>query len=347
MFESLRLVLESIPAAVYAATTASTITLAGLWLQNRGESKRNIQRLHHDALQRDREREMTLRRDVYLKAAEAMAHAQEYLAGLANMDISPQQHEALIKGVGADLNKVHIVGSMPTVKAVVEANEFFAHAVSDLSICKLPIRQIAQEIEYEELIIDSAAARRDEALTQMKEMNRSGVNNPQLWEIQNKIFKDEQKDIDEAFAKKEQLQRDLMQHQMEFRKACAKSGLEVGKLVVNANLAIRRELELHVDTDEYLHLMQDSHDTLGREVDEYHKKIKQTEIPELSATLSIAGSKKHKGVERRSCARVSSYHAQRLLFAISSLNVQGNKRRDLVESNKLEANTMKRQVGNR
>ena len=85
MFEPLLHLLETIPAAVYAATTASTITLIGLSLQNRGESKRNFERLVHDARQRDREREMTLRRDVYLEAAEAMAQAQEYLAGFTNV----------------------------------------------------------------------------------------------------------------------------------------------------------------------------------------------------------------------------------------------------------------------
>jgi len=321
IFESLEALLESIPAAVYAATTASTITLAGLWLQNRGESARNIQRLDHDALQRDREREMTMRREVYLKAAEAMAHAQEYLAGLANTDVSPQQHEAIIKGVGADLNKVHIVGSMQTVKTIVEANQFFAHAVSDLSIHKFPITRITHEIEFEQMIIDSASARRDEALANMKEMNRSSTNNPKLWDVQNKIFNDEQKDIDEAFAKKEHLQRQLAQHQMDFLKRCAKAGLELGKLVVKANLAIRRELELHLDADEYLNLMRQSHETLGREVDDFHQKMKQTGIPELPKDMSItAVSKNTSGVNANPYPRVANHHALRRLRALSRLN---------------------------
>ena len=300
MFESMLHLLEAIPAAVYAATTASTITLIGLSLQNRGESKRNFERLVHDARQRDREREMTLRRDVYLEAAEAMAQAQEYLAGFANIDAPPQQHEALIKGVGADLNKVHIVGSMATVKAVVEANQFFAQAVADLSIHKLPLRRIAHEIDYQQAVIASASARRDESLASMKEMTRIGGEHVRAWDLQQKIFNDEQNEIDVAFAKREALHRDLAQLHADFIKRCADAGLALGKLVVNANLAIRRELELCLDASEYRQLMQRSHDRIGRAVDELQQSIVDTEAPELASDTPLLGDSEH--ARRRLCA---------------------------------------------
>lgn len=275
--ETIKAMLESVPVLFYAATTASFITLLGIGLQNRGESKRNIERLTHDALQRDREREMALRRDVYLRAAEAMAQAQEYLAGFANTEISGQQHESMIKGVGADLNKVHIVGSMATVQAIVEANQFFVQAVADLSIRKLPVQQLAREIEFEQTAIDSAVARRDEALAGMKEMSRatSTDGHARLWELQNRIFNDEQADIDAALARKEQLQERFSQQQVELLRLSAQAGLEFGRLVTRANLAIRRELELPLDADEYLNLMQTSYDTLSRQVDIFHQRFKQ------------------------------------------------------------------------
>jgi hypothetical protein len=275
--ETIKTMLESVPVLFYAATSASFITLLGIGLQNRGESKRNIERLTHDALQRDREREMALRRDVYLRAAEAMAQAQEYLAGFANTEISGQQHESMIKGVGADLNKVHIVGSMPTVQAIVEANQFFVRAVADLSIRKLPVQQLAREIELEQTAVESAIARRDEALAGMKEMSRSTStgSHARLWELQNRIFNDEQADIDDALARKEQLQEHFSQQQMELLRLSAQAGLEFGRLVTKANLAIRRELELPLDADEYLTLMQTSYDTLSRQVDVFHQRIKQ------------------------------------------------------------------------
>lgn len=274
--ESLWRAFEAVPAAVYAAMTASSITLIGLWLQNRGESQRNLQRLEHDAWQRDREREMTLRREVYLRAAESLAQAQEYLAGLSRMDDSSQQHEALIKGVGADLNKVHIVGSMATVQAVVEANQFFAHALSDLSVHQLPIAAIEREIVGEQAAVDSAIARRDEALAQLKEMTRTAKEDARAWDLHQRIFNDEQTDIDAALARKERLQRQLGKRRLEFHKRCAEAGLELGQRVVSANLAIRRELELDLDAGSYRELMQKAHDRIATVLEDFHARAKQT-----------------------------------------------------------------------
>lgn len=323
--------LHSVPVAVYAAFTASTITLAGLWLQNRGESARNVERLTHDASQRDREREMTIRRDVYLKAAEALAHAQDYLAGLANVDVSPQQQQTIIKGVGADLNKVHIVGSMPTVQAIVAANQFFAQAVSHLSLRRLPMQEITRAMEMQDAIIESAIARRDEALTTMKEMNRSGADNSKAWDVQHKIFHEEQRAIGAAFAEKERLQQELAQYQAKFLKRSAQAGLELGWLVVKANLAIRRELELDLDADEYLHLMQQSHAKLGDELDRFYQTIKESGAPDLSAEVATAAARETsreapreaKAAEHPARVQVASEYAQRQLSTLARLNHDG------------------------
>lgn len=311
--EAIKTLFEAIPVIFYAATSAACITLFGAWLQNRAESQRNLQRLQHDALQRDREREMTMRREVYLKAAEALAHAQENLAGFANLDISSQQHEVLIKGIGADLNKVHIVGSMQTVHAIVDANQFFTHAVSDLTIHRLPLQQLTREIAFEQLVIESASARRDEALASLKEMSGDGQHRSPLWEIQDRIFNEEQKEIEAAAAKIERLQQRLSQDQLAFLKRCAKAGLELGALVVKANVAIRRELELYVDAEEYLKLMRRSYDALGREVDAFHRKIEQA--PDFAPIES-----KNAMHKARAFLRLASKESFRGFFALSPGN---------------------------
>lgn len=308
--EALTRLLESVPVVFYAATIASFMTLTGMWLQSRAESKRNLERLTHDALQRDRERDMALRREVYLRAAEAMAQAQEYLSGFANPAISPQQHEAMIKGVGADLNKVHIVASLSTVKAVVEANQFFVRAVADLSVKKRPIEALMHEIEREQRVIESAEARRDEALTTMKEMNRSATGTRPLWDTQSRVFHDEQNDIDGALARKERLQQRLASKQSELARLCAKAGLEFGRRVVNANLAIRRELELPLDAQDYLSLMQRSHDTLGHEVDEFHRRITAQAATESDVAEPRSGGR---------AAPAARHHAMRRYSAVAQV----------------------------
>jgi hypothetical protein len=61
-------------------------------------------------LERSRDRRMTLRKDVYLQAAEAMAGFQEYLASFADPNIPQEKHKEMLKGVAASINKIHVAG---------------------------------------------------------------------------------------------------------------------------------------------------------------------------------------------------------------------------------------------
>ncbi|MDA8360965.1 MAG: hypothetical protein M0Z44_03070, partial [Gammaproteobacteria bacterium] len=253
LLESAYRLLESIPAIFYAITTGSTITLAGLYMQNRSESERNTERLRHDALMRDREREMTLKREVYLRCADALAHAQEYLVAFAHN--TDERQEALVQGIGADLNKVHIVGSLATVQAIVAANEFFVRGVADLSLVRLPVRTLREEIRAEEQFLERASARRDEALARMHQMDEAGTADSAFWTVQRQVLTETQAAIEASAGRVRAGKTDLAAKEAHLMRESAKAGMAFGALVVKANVAIRYELELPLDTAAYLDLM--------------------------------------------------------------------------------------------
>lgn len=284
--------LKSVPAIFYAITTGSTITLSGLYMQNRSESERNTQRLRHDALMRDRERDMALRREVYLKSAEALAHAQEYLAAFSREELPTAQHEALIKGIGGDLNKVHIVGSLPTVEAIVGANEFFVRSVANLSVESLPVKRLREEIKGEDAVIESAGSRRDEALMRMREMDRAQNTDSAFWAIQNQMLAEAQAAIEGAIDRTRALKEQLAGCEAALLRNGADAGIAFGALVVRANLMIRRELELPLDAEAYLGLMERSQESLVRDVDNFHAQTIENrrhagESPSASARAAL------------------------------------------------------------
>ncbi|WP_297364334.1 hypothetical protein [Acidiferrobacter sp.] len=271
LLESVFALFKSVPAIFYAITTGSTITLSGLYMQNRSESERNTERLRHDALMRDRERDMALRREVYLKSAEALAHAQEYLAAFARDDLAADQHEALIRGIGGDLNKVHIVGSLATVQAIVEANEFFVRSVADLGVEQLPVKRLKEEIKAEEFLIEAAGGRRDEALTRMREMDRAQATESAFWTVQNQILTEAHAAMEDAAERLRELRETLLVSEARLLRDAAHAGIAFGTLVVRANVAIRRELEMPLDTEAYLGLMERSQETLARNVGNFQE----------------------------------------------------------------------------
>ena len=56
----------SIPDVVWAAVIAAGITLLGVFLQNISSRRQVKAQLKHDAIQRDRERQMNIRQDVFV-----------------------------------------------------------------------------------------------------------------------------------------------------------------------------------------------------------------------------------------------------------------------------------------
>ncbi|MDA8390802.1 MAG: hypothetical protein M0Z76_08760 [Gammaproteobacteria bacterium] len=270
LLESAYRLLESIPAIFYAITTGSTITLAGLYMQNRSESERNTERLRHDALMRDREREMTLKREVYLHCADALAHAQDYLAAFAHG--ADERREALVQGIGADLNKVHIVGSLATVQAIVAANEFFVRSVADLCLTRLPVHKLREEIHAETQALERASARRDEALAHLHDMDQAGTADSAFWVVQKQVLADAQAAIEVSTERMRASKADLAAQEARLLRESAQAGMAFGALVVRANVAIRRELELPLDADAYFDLMARSQEALARHVDQFHNR---------------------------------------------------------------------------
>lgn len=62
-------VLAFVPEAVWAAVGGALLTLLGVAFQNRAETRRLKVRLAHEAEQRTRERDLQLRRDLYLQTS--------------------------------------------------------------------------------------------------------------------------------------------------------------------------------------------------------------------------------------------------------------------------------------
>ena len=77
---------QTIPDVIWSGLIASVLTLGGVLISNRSNSSRLKLQLRHDAEQKTTERTASLRRDVYLEAAEQLTKANAYL-GVASRTI--------------------------------------------------------------------------------------------------------------------------------------------------------------------------------------------------------------------------------------------------------------------
>ncbi len=119
--------------AVTTGVLSLVAALLGVWLANRSSLKLIRTQLEHDARERAREREMVMKRDVYLPAAVSVSKLQSLLAQVTNLNANDADlNRELIEHV-AVIGQVQVVGTDLTVQAIIPLMAEYAAVVSDLA----------------------------------------------------------------------------------------------------------------------------------------------------------------------------------------------------------------------
>ena len=246
----------TIPNTIYAAITASLITLLGVYLSNKAANKRLITQLSIESDERKHEREVNLRNEVYLKTAEELTKAQQYIVSLANSDLSNlQNQQKTLEGFFSSTSKIHIVGTDETIEAVVNVTRQFT--ISTLQIMKnsMPLHDMKYDINTLSDLINDNSSKRENYLNQMKAINLNGNRDEGLWDK----LQDEFNVVhDEIETDEDKRSKKWDEHNTYLRKLiieCMEETTVMTDLIALAIISIRKEIGLPFDGQGYIKLM--------------------------------------------------------------------------------------------
>ena len=114
--------LRCVPDTIWAALIASLVTFGGVMLANRNSRKIVGMNLEHDREQRDKERLMKLRQDVYLPGSEAINAAYGSIGTLVNPNVPDSEFAEKFSKANAYLSKISLIGSTQTHIAASKLN---------------------------------------------------------------------------------------------------------------------------------------------------------------------------------------------------------------------------------
>lgn len=103
---------------ILTALVASGVTLLGIRLQNNATSKRQTREIEAKAVEQRTEREMLLRREIYLDCIAALANQGHYITSFTDLNMPEDQRERLREGTTVALNKLHLIGKLELIKVV-------------------------------------------------------------------------------------------------------------------------------------------------------------------------------------------------------------------------------------
>lgn len=203
--------------------------------------RRFINQLQFDSTSSELERNMSVRKDVYLEAAEGLVQAHLYLANISKGNVSSiDQGKALDKYYPA-LYKIEIIGTDDTIEQVTEMSLQFNKSLFevmlltyDLDTLKSDIERKRGDIEYLQQSFDRLIASADLGNKVDPQELQSMIDNMDV--LHGEINSQGEK---------------LMEVQLQMGKLCKSEAAKVTRATIPVVVSIRKELHLHFDSERY------------------------------------------------------------------------------------------------
>ena len=188
----LKSLLSHVPDTFWGVLIGSVVSVTSVWLTNRASFKRLQAQFEHDVVQKTKDREMTLRKEVFLDASEAIAAGVDSLGRFANLELPNEQVTQPYVEKSPAMAKVYVIATTATVLSI---SKFTSH-LSSLYYSLFAMRQELLNLRLSIQIIDSQVMQfgkeRDKMLELMRQINIEGLKDQRRWDVVQNNFDFEQ-----------------------------------------------------------------------------------------------------------------------------------------------------------
>jgi len=138
--------LNGIPATFWGVVIGSLFTLTGVYLTNRASDRRLRSQLQNDRELKNREREMTFRKETYAAAAEAISVSMNVLSKFSDLSFSLKEISTVYLEKSPVLAKVNLVAGEDTIHALANFQTEFAGAFFRLTQQRIVLSVLQEQI---------------------------------------------------------------------------------------------------------------------------------------------------------------------------------------------------------
>jgi hypothetical protein len=265
--------LIKIPDAVWAAVIASLLTLGGVLFTNRGSYKRLLKQLEHDSLQKDRERNMGIRRQVYLDAAEAITEMHNIINKMCNLSISDADISMTVSKSSAIVSKVYVICSSETINSISKLMSAFTCRYLEILSERIPLIRRQLDIDIQNELILKSSKDRDQLLEIMKNLRIQGVKDARLEETIKNNFDFQQDQISKLIQKQKDLIEINRLEQGKLAIKCFQASKEISEYFPSAINSVRKEMDIPFDEEAYRNVISKQWEESEKSLKDFYNKI--------------------------------------------------------------------------
>ena len=267
---------DNIPPAFYGVIIGSFLTIIGVVLTNISNTKRLRLQHEHEQKLRNKERDLNMRREVYMDAMEAISAGITAISRFSELNETPEALMKSYSSLSSKLGKVTIVGQNETIEALanfqLEVNGAFLRMSAKREKFDANLRQ-SQAIEAKVKTLIERLDQLTKQLTQAKvnqEHELAGRLQSAIDALQNELTETE--------LKEEEIGGQLWQTVTNLVQTSMREVSELNKLLVPLISLMRRELELPFNKEHFAQILEKGNDALEAYMATFFNEYEETQV---------------------------------------------------------------------
>ncbi len=269
--------LLSIPDVVWSGFIASAVTLSGVLILDRSNTVRLKIQLQHDAHENAKEHTATLRREVYLSAAEELTRANSYLAGLSQTDLSKTNAADGLKDFYAAAAKLQLVAEPKTAMLVNQLVASYGELTIQLMVRLLPLQQARSDIAIREDLYNKSQVEISRVLGQMAAFNETARLDGTVFNALQRAFEGYQQQSAKHAVDRGVAWNQFNRLNVNFSKELLTDLRAVLELQIPVLVEIRRDLGLTSDLNEYREQMKTQWNRMSTQLESVFRALDESQ----------------------------------------------------------------------
>ena len=248
-------VIEAVPPTVWGFLVGSLVTVIGVALTNASNTKRlRLQHAHERELDA-RARDLSMRRDVYLNAFEAMATGMTTVGSFGELEIPFQDLMRQYMGKAGAMGKITIVGREETIRAVADFEQALTGAFMRLSGQRNAVDQLYRRTHAIEAKLEATAQEQERLVTHLE---RSAEHDGDR-DLLRRSLEHEQRREAELRSELQTVEAAFHPSMMDLIRTSMQEVAALDTMIVPVVSSVRKELGLPFDDAFYLNLIRSGH----------------------------------------------------------------------------------------
>nr|WP_315481482.1 hypothetical protein [uncultured Undibacterium sp.] len=275
--------LDSIPSSFWGVLVGSMLSFLGIALTNRANDRRLKIQLEHDRDQKKVEREMILRKDVFLAVAEAISDGLNMINRNSDLDVANNEISGEYAKSSKAIAKLHVIAGTDVARSMMNFTSQMELLYLRLFGFRLELVAEKEKITQLAETFLSLKVERDRVFGLIKQMQIDGDDDEKRWNTLKSVYQLEcdriQSNCDHRIILGQALSRNhslLISEVFEARK-------ELTGLLIPVLAAIRYELNMPFDIDVYQGTWEKNLAVQKQALDEFVARFVPVEQPSIAA----------------------------------------------------------------